>query len=119
PRAWVDLDARRHFDYLLWRRSGYGSERLLDRFDADSAFALVFLDDAAALYVRRDGILAPIAAAFQYRAIAAGPAKWHTLGIAASADTALRNTIIRELERESASSPEHALAELRLGGAAL
>jgi hypothetical protein len=119
PRAWSDLDARHHFDYVLWRRSGYGSERLLDRFDADSALALVFLDDAAALYVRRDGLMAPVAEAFRYRAIAAGPLKWRSLGVSAAADPALRDTLVRELEREAASSPEHALAETRLGGVAL
>ena len=117
--AWRALDEKHHFEWVLLRRVPYPGDFLVEHLDADSSFALVFLDDAAALYVRRDGILAPIAAAFRYRAIAAGPTKWHTLGVAASADTALRNTIVRELERESASSPEHALAELRLGGAAL
>jgi hypothetical protein len=115
PRAWRDLDGQYRFDWVLWRRTGYGSERLLDRLDADTSFTLVFLDDAAALWVRTHGPLAPLARARAYRAIPAGPARWRTLHTAAARDPALRTAVVRELEREMAGSPGNALASLHLG----
>src|SRR5262249_50262014 len=53
PSAWRTLDARHRFDYALLSR--YQPNPALDALDADSSFALVFVDDVAALFVRRDG----------------------------------------------------------------
>ena len=39
---------------------------MVEHLDGDSAFALVFMDDAAALYVRRDGPLATVAERLEY-----------------------------------------------------
>src|SRR5207245_5862772 len=50
-RAWHALEARFRFDYVLFNRQDWP---LMDALDADSSWALVFVDDAASLYVRRD-----------------------------------------------------------------
>jgi tetratricopeptide (TPR) repeat protein len=115
---WRSLDALHRFDYVLWKRTGYGSESMLDMFDADTNFALVFMDDAAALFVRRSGATASLADSLAYRLIPAGTAGWAQLGPAAARDPSLRARIARELEREAGGSLEHALAESRLGNAA-
>src|SRR5215831_5954112 len=51
PEAWKQLDERHRFDYALLARIQFSGDRLLDALDSDSTFALVFKDDAAALYV--------------------------------------------------------------------
>src|SRR4029077_10514265 len=57
---WDEIDARHHFDIVLLDRVQYGSDRLYDHLDRDSTWVLVFADDAAVLYLRRNG---PMAAA--------------------------------------------------------
>lgn len=52
PSGWQNLDTRMEFSYVLLRRLGARGDRLLDIIDADTTWALVFADDAAALYVR-------------------------------------------------------------------
>lgn len=119
PRAFADLNRRNRFEWIVWRRVNYGSERTLDLFDADTSLALVFVDDAAAVYLPRRGRYAALVDSFAYRVIPAGPSGWRALGVAATRDTALRMRILSELERETAESPEHALASTRLGAEAL
>jgi tetratricopeptide (TPR) repeat protein len=117
--AWRALDARHRFDYALLKRTAYAGDRLLDFLDADTAFALVFLDDAAALWVRRDGHLAPIVPRLAYREILAGTARLGALGYAATTDSVRRRRIVAELRREISGSPHHAQALGRLGSLAL
>ncbi len=118
-RAFHDLDHRNRFEWIVWRRVNYGSERTLDLFDADTSLALVFVDDAAAIYLPRRGRYAALVDSFGYRAIPAGPSRWRTLGPQATRDSSLRARIVAELEREVAESPEHAMAKTRLGAEAL
>lgn len=118
-RAFADLNRRNRFEWIVWRRVNYGSERTLDLFDADTSLALVFADDAAAIYLPRHGRYAALVDSFAYRAIPAGPSRWRALGAEATRDTALRERILAELEREVAESPEHAMASTRLGAEAL
>jgi hypothetical protein len=114
-RAWRDLDQRHRFDYALLRRTPYAGDRLIEFLDADSSFAIVFMDDAAALYARRDGPLAELAARRAYRELPAGQARLGALGAAALADTARRARVIAELTREATGSRFNALALGRLG----
>jgi tetratricopeptide (TPR) repeat protein len=118
-RAFADLNRRNRFEWIVWRRVNYGSERTLDLFDADTSLALVFVDDAAAIYLPRRGRYAALVDSFAYRAIPAGPSRWRTLGPQATRDASLRARIVAELEREVAESPEHATAKTRLGAEAL
>ncbi|MEO5617701.1 MAG: hypothetical protein ABIS67_08005, partial [Candidatus Eisenbacteria bacterium] len=52
--AWQTLDAQRRFEIIVYPRYAENDLPFLDRRDADSAWALVFVDDAAAIYVRRE-----------------------------------------------------------------
>jgi hypothetical protein len=99
--GWHALDERFHFDYALMSRryiTGYGA---LDLLDADPAWARVFIDDLAAVYVRRDGPLAPVVSAYGYRLIPGGRAQVETLVRRAAADTALHALLEAELDRQA------------------
>jgi tetratricopeptide (TPR) repeat protein len=113
--AWHELDRRHRFDWVLLRRVPYSGDFLVEHLDADSSFALVFMDDAAALWVRREGSLAPLVARFGYHELPAGTARLPALGAAATSDPKRRGVIVGELEREAAGSPFHAQALGRLG----
>ena len=117
--SWARLDAKHRFDYALLARIQYGGDRLLNTLDRDSAFALVFKDDVAALFVRREGPLAPVAERFAYRVVPAGNAGLGLLGAVAAADPALRPPVRAELEREVAESPWHGQAYSLLANLAL
>jgi len=108
--AWRRLDAKHRFDYVMIARVQFGGDRLLNTLDGDSAFALVFKDDAAALFVRRRGPLAAVAERFAYRVVPAGNAGLGRLGMAAARDSALRPAVRAELEREARESPWHGQA---------
>src|SRR5262245_46790699 len=113
--AWRELDRRRQFDYaLVNRRAVPSADHLLDFLDADSTWALVFLDDAAAVYVKRGGGDAALAES-AYREIPAGRARWTALAPACARDAALRARVAAELERQAAGSPYDATAHARLG----
>ena len=115
PAAWRALDRRHRFDYVLLRRAPYPGDGLVEHLDADSTFALVFLDDAAALWARREGPLAPLAARFAYRLQPAGTSRLGALGYLTTTDSVARARIVVEFEREAAGSPYHAQALSRLG----
>jgi hypothetical protein len=103
--GWAALDQRYRFDYALLSRrylTGYG---LPDLLDSDRRWALVFVDDIAALYVRRDGSLAAVADTFAYRQLSGGAVRMPSLLRAAVGDRALRAGLIAELERQAAASP--------------
>ena len=107
--GWRALDVRHRFDYALLYRRQLGGDVLLDVLDADPAWALVFLDDVGAVYVRRDGPLAAIADTFAYRWAPAGKRAIGALGRACARDTVLRAVAIAELERQASGSPHHAM----------
>jgi Flp pilus assembly protein TadD len=110
PAGWGALDARYRFDYALLYRRQLGGDRLLDALDADRAFALVFLDDVAAVFVRRDGPLAGVAHRLAYRAAPAGRSAIGALGRTCATDTLLRARAEAELARQAAGSPHNAMA---------
>jgi tetratricopeptide (TPR) repeat protein len=102
--AWEQLDAQHHFDYVLLSRFHYGWGRLLDFLDADSTWALVFADDAAALYVRRGGPLDSVATRYAYRWLPAGTERIGPLGQKSAADTLVRRAVEAELLRQTRES---------------
>lgn len=114
PVGWAELDRRFRFDYVLLDRVQFGADRLMDFVDADSSFALVFVDDAAALYVRRSGRLAPVARRFAYRALPAAPTGRRERLIASLADTTLRRQVRAELSREIDGSRWNRIATRQL-----
>ena len=109
--AWDRLDAERHFDYaLLERKTVVRGVQVLEFLGADSGWALVFEDDAAALFVRRAGPLGAVADSFAYRLLGPDSARLAALGRASSRDSTLRTRVRGELLREIAASPYHAIA---------
>ncbi len=118
-KAWLELDRRYRFDYVIRSRLGFQSDSLLDRLDADSTWALVFVDDAAALYVRREGPLAGVAREFAYHELPAGARRLGPLGARCATDSALRARTAAELERVVAGSPHHGQALILLANIAL
>jgi Tfp pilus assembly protein PilF len=99
PEVWRELDGRCEFDYVLLSRRFFERNLLLNLLDADSTWALVFLDDVMALYVRRAGPLAGVARDFAYRYVPAGGDRLGALGAACARDSALRAATAAELER--------------------
>jgi hypothetical protein len=77
----------------------------LDLLSADTTFRLVFVDDVAALYVRRAGRLAAVADSFGYRTLVCGERSFGALFQGLQTDGALRQAALAELERAVASSP--------------
>jgi tetratricopeptide repeat protein len=105
PDAWRALDRRHRFDYILLLRKQEGDNRLLDVLDADTTWALVFADDAATIYLRRSGPLAPIAARLGARPLPAGGAGLAALGRAMAADTTMVEWVAEGLRARAAASP--------------
>lgn len=100
PAAWRALDAKYRFDWALLRHRELPGSVLLDALDADSTWALLSLDDVAALYVRRSSP----AAARAFRVVPAGHAGMGRLGERCLADTAVRAAARAELARMAAES---------------
>lgn len=117
--AWRSLNDTHHFDWLLLRRTQALGDSALDFADDDTSFARVFLDDAAALYVRRDGVNRAVAESFGYRVLPGGTAKLAALGRACESNPLLRAETRAELERARVSSPHHARAASLLANVAM
>jgi hypothetical protein len=117
--AWRALMAEYAPAWLLLRRPQLPADRALDFADQDTAFACVFIDDAAALFVRRTGALSAVADSFAYHALPAGSRGLSPLGEAVERDTALRGLAATELARARASSPRHGFASSLLANVAL
>jgi len=110
PGGWQALDGRYRFDWVLLDAAQHALARdpMRDVLDQDERFALVFRDDAAALYVRREGPLADVAHRFGYWLAPGGDGRLPAFGRAAQADTAFRAAARAELVRQIASSPWNA-----------
>jgi tetratricopeptide (TPR) repeat protein len=108
--AWGALDQRYGFDFALLRRLRARGDVLADVLDADSTWALVFTDDAAALYVRRAGRFRALADSCGYGLVAGGPAKLDRSWAEAMADSTTRRGFARELERMAAESAVNSTA---------
>jgi len=117
--SWLELDALHHFDYVLISRFHSGWGRLLDFLDQDSTWAMVFADDAAALYVRRGGPLDGLAVRYGYRFLPGGTERLAALGQAAVADSLVRRGVEEELLRQTRESPYNSQANSLLARAAL
>jgi hypothetical protein len=119
--AWGVLDRERRFDYVLWPHPKNMQAGLADFLDADTTtWALVQLDDAGALWLRRDGAMGALANRERYRWLPAGTQRLNAVGDAAFADTLVRAEVRAELDRALAASPYtghlHAMAaNLELG----
>ena len=112
--AWQQLDAKYHFPYLLLRRLHGETDVSLDIVEADTSFALCFLDDAAAIYVRKHGPLAAVADSFAFRLVRAGRVGMGEMGRELTADSTLRSVMRAEFQRMVDESPANANANSML-----
>lgn len=103
--GWLEADRRLHFEWVILDRYRYGPSEILDVLDADSSWALVFCDDAAAVYVRRGGALDSVAGRWAYQVLPAGTARLAAMGETLARDARLRGALQAELQRAIDASP--------------
>ena len=113
--AWHEVERRFHIDYVLLPRVLPGDPDLTDFLDADPNWALVFADDAAALWLRRDGACSAQAYAQAYRFMPGGAHAAAALGERAASDSTLRQPMRAEFKRAMAASPWNARAHIFAG----
>jgi hypothetical protein len=113
--AWRELDERFRFDWVLLPRVLAGNPDLADFLDADSTWALVFGDDAAALWLRRDGTMGALAREQGYRWLPGGTQALGPLGLRVYRDSTVRAPVGAEIARALASSPWNARAHTFAG----
>ena len=105
-RAWSRLDRRYRFDWVMLPTRPTTTQNLLDHLDVDTTrWALVFADDAASLFLRREGRSAALANRFGYRAVRLGNLQYVALGRRALADPRMRARLGPELDRAVGASP--------------
>ena len=104
PAGWNALAGRRGFDYALLSRLRMRDPGLLDALDADPGWSLVFADDAAAIFVRRDGALAALASRDGYQLLPGGGRRTQVLAQDLMRDPELAGRLSLELERQRRES---------------
>ena len=102
--GWISLAGRYGFDYVLLSRLRMRDPGLLDALDADPDWSLVFADDAAAIFVRRDGTLARLASVSGYSLLPGGGHRMQVLAQEVVRDPALAARLAPELERQQRES---------------
>jgi hypothetical protein len=113
--AWRVLDNKYRFDEVMLFTQQHENDHLLDLVGADTTrWALVESDDAASLFLRRDGPYARLADEWRYRALPPGRAAWYPRLAAAIADSAARRDLEREFRRSVDASPYSARALIGL-----
>jgi hypothetical protein len=117
--AWRVTDQRFRFDWVLLPGATPGSPMLANFLDRDSTWAMVFVDDEAVLWLRRDGACAPLAREFAYHYLPGGPAGIGPLGERAVRDSLARDSIRAEIDRAIADSPYNARSQAFAGHLAL
>jgi hypothetical protein len=110
PESWPRIAARYRFDYALLDRRQRSGVGLLDVIDADSSWALVFLDDVSALYLNR---LTQERASdsLAFRVLGGGERRLAELA-GGVGDSTLRADLRADLDRAIASSRLSATAHL-------
>jgi tetratricopeptide (TPR) repeat protein len=99
PAPWQELDRRRRFDWALVQ-----SPPQADALDADSSFVPVYREDAAVLYVRRDGPLAAVARRHAYRILPGGNRALEQVGARSVSDPGFAALAESEARRAAGES---------------
>ena len=118
--AWDELARRHHIELAMvdGHQEWILGDHLLDFLDREPDWALVFRDDAAALYLRRSSPQGPAADSLAYRVMPAGNEALVALWPRIARDPALRERLKAELERCVASSRFNAHAHSNLANLA-
>jgi len=117
--GWRELCRRHRFEWVLVPHEQFPGHHLLDFLDRDTTWALVSLDDAGVLYVRRDGPFAALAERERYRWLAASEGALAALGPRIQGSLVVRDSVRVELRRAKASSPWSATASSLLANLAM
>jgi hypothetical protein len=112
PGSWDEIARRYRLDYALLDRRQRSGVELLDVVDADSTWALVFLDDVSALYLHRS-TLGPAADTLAFRVLGGGASRLAMLATHAD-DPALQAPLRADLERAVRESRQNATAHFLL-----
>jgi hypothetical protein len=115
PTAYRELQSEFGFDWALLDRRAQTGPTLLDEFAGDTAWAAVFMDDAAVVFVKRAGRLAALAERDAYRHWPAGWAGVDRMMERWNSDAHFRETLRADLDRQVASSSWNSLAHQYLG----
>ncbi len=116
---WRELDQKFDFEWMVLPRRTYEADRLVDVIDADTSWAMVFLDDAALVFVRRRGPMAAVADSFAYRTAPAGNVRLQALAPVVAGDSTVRAAFRADLERQTRESPFSAQAHEMLATVAM
>jgi hypothetical protein len=119
PEAWKSLAESYRLEWCLLARQHAIGSHLLDFVDADPAWALVFVDDISAIYVRRDGPLHLVARRLGYRWLSGGNERLGQAWSSSASDTSIRRAFRNELERSAAGSEISSTAQNLLASVAL
>jgi hypothetical protein len=116
PYGWGEVDKYYHFDYALLdaSESEVTGDQSLEVLDVDTNFVMVFRDDAAALYVKREGRNAEIAKQFGYWYVPGGDELIRRFTVLCATDSSFREGARSELDRQIAASPLNARAKTLL-----
>jgi tetratricopeptide (TPR) repeat protein len=115
---WRRLDGRYRFEVVALDRHSV-ADSLMCFLERDPAWALVFLDDGAALYLKHGPRSDSLIAATGYALVAASKPGAGLVAARAEADTALRRRLVADLERMARSSQDNASAYSMLANMAM
>lgn len=107
--GWLAVKERYQPDIVLARRLRIRGDSLTDFVDADTAWALVFADDLAALYVRRAQVSSGMLDRNAYALVPGGVARLRLIQ-ERHGDHAFRQALRAELDRMIAASPLNSIA---------
>lgn len=104
--SWLELDARHRFDYAILdgHAQSVRGDRLLDLLDSDTTWALVFRDDAAALYLRRHASFDSVIARDGLRFVPGGDEAIPLMLRSVQGDSVARAAARAEIEAQVAAS---------------
>jgi len=108
PDAWRRLDARYRFDYALLDYPQSLADRIADFMDADTTWALVFIDDASRVYVRRSGPMRSVALRYGVEILTGGLNRTLQLMQTVHGDSLARDRLRRDLARQASYSTSNA-----------
>ncbi|HTO90268.1 MAG TPA: tetratricopeptide repeat protein [Candidatus Sulfotelmatobacter sp.] len=116
PEAWNELMQERDFQLALLdgHQDWVENDHLMDRLDQDSTWALVFRDDASALYLRRSGATAEAARGMAFHVMPGGREALMNLRESLASNAGLRAQMRADLERCVRASPLSAQAQSTL-----
>ena len=103
PGIWQRAVSRYDLDVAILMRIHARGDRMLDFLDADKAWTMVFVDDVAAIYLRRRGPLLPAADRLAYRVVPGGMEGLRRLGLSID-QPGVRQAFRSELERVTTES---------------